>query len=188
MTHVILFDHAQGLTDGVEEFAQRLRDAGHDVVVPDLYEGRTFDTLDAGVANAEAIGFETIIERGELAADALPENTVYAGFSLGTLPAQKLAQSRPGALGALLFHGGIPAATFGSDWPKTAPLQMHVAEGDEWVELDEVEQLAGDANHAELSIYPGSAHLVADSSLGEYDEDLAELIIERSIRFLDRLA
>ena len=100
MTHVILFHHAQGLTDGVEEFAQRLRDAGHEVVVPDLYEGRVFDTLDAGVANAEAIGFETLIERGEQAADALPENTVYAGFSLGTLPAQKLAQSRAGALGA----------------------------------------------------------------------------------------
>jgi dienelactone hydrolase len=191
VTHVILFHHAQGLTDGVEEFAQRLRDAGHDVVVPDLYEGRIFDTLDAGVANAESIGFETIIERGELAADALPENTVYAGFSLGTLPAQKLAQSRPGALGALLFHGGIPAATFGSEWPQAAPLQVHVTEGDEWVELGEVEQLTGDAGHAghaELFIYPGSAHLVADSSLDEYDEDLAELIIERSIQFLDRLS
>ena len=188
MTHVILFHHAQGLTEGVEEFAQRLRDAGHDVDVPDLYEGRIFDTLDAGVANAESIGMETIIERGELAADALPESTVYAGFSLGTLPAQKLAQTRPGALGALLFHGGIPAATLGSEWPKAAPLQVHITEGDEWVELDEVEQLAGDADHAELFIYPGSAHLVADSSLDEYDEDLAELIIERSIQFLDRLS
>ena len=188
MTHVILFHHAQGLTDGVEEFAQRLRDAGHDVVVPDLYDGRIFDTLDEGVANAEAIGFETIIERGEQAADALPANTVYAGFSLGTLPAQKLAQTRAGALGALLFHGGIPAATFGSEWPESTVLQMHVTEGDEWVELDEVEQLAGDAAHAELFIYPGSAHLVADPSLDEYDDELAELILERSIRFLDRLA
>jgi dienelactone hydrolase len=187
MTHVILFHHAQGLTDGVAEFAQRLRDAGHDVVVPDLYEGRIFDTLDAGVANAEAIGFETIIERGELAADALPSNTVYAGFSLGTLPAQKLAQHRAGALGALLFHGGIPAATFGTQWPVATALQVHVTQGDEWVELDEVEQLAGDAEHAELFIYPGSAHLVADSSLDEYDEELAELMIERSIEFLDRL-
>jgi dienelactone hydrolase len=188
MTHVILFHHAQGLTDGVEEFAQRLRDAGHDVVVPDLYEGRIFDTLDAGVANAEAIGFETVIERGERAADGLREDTVYAGFSLGTLPAQKLAQNRAGALGALLFHGGIPAATFGSEWPVTTPLQVHVTEGDEWVELDEVEQFAGDAGHAELFIYPGSAHLVADSSLDEYDEELAELIIERAIEFLDRFA
>lgn len=188
MTHVILFHHAQGLTDGVEEFAQRLRDAGHDVVVPDLYDGRIFDTLDEGVANAEAIGFETIIQRGEQAADALPANTVYAGFSLGTLPAQKLAQTRAGALGALLFHGGIPAATFGSEWPESTLLQMHVTEGDEWVELDEVEQLAGDAAHAELFIYPGSAHLVADPSLDEYDDELAELILERSILFLDRLA
>ncbi|WEO77600.1 dienelactone hydrolase family protein [Cryobacterium sp. SO2] len=188
MTHVILFHHAQGLTDGVAEFAQRLRDAGHEVVVPDLYEGRTFDTIDAGVANAESIGFDTIIERGRAAAEALPANTVYAGFSLGTLPAQKLAQSRAGALGALLYHGGVPAAMFGSAWPAPAALQMHVSEGDDWVELDEVEELAGDAGQAELFIYPGSGHLVADPSLGEYDEDIAELILERSIQFLDRLA
>jgi dienelactone hydrolase len=156
MTHVILFHHAQGLTEGV--------------------------------AHAEAIGFDTIIERGERAADAMPERSVYAGFSLGTLPAQKLAQSRTGALGALLFHGGLPAAAFGSDWPEATRLQVHVAEGDEWVELDEAEQLAGEAAHAELFIYPGSAHLVADSTLAEYDEELAEIMIERSISFLDRLA
>jgi dienelactone hydrolase len=188
MTHVILFHHAQGLTEGVEEFAQRLRDAGHEVVVPDLYEGRIFDSLDAGVAHAETIGFDTIIERGEAAADALPEDTVYAGFSLGTLPAQKLAQSRTGALGALLFHGGLPPSAFGSPWPEATRLQVHVTEGDEWVELDEIEQLAGEAAHAELFFYPGSAHLVADSTLAEYDEELAETILERTILFLDRLA
>jgi len=188
VTSVLLFHHAQGLTDGVQLFAQRLRDAGHDVVVPDLYEGRTFDDLDDGVANAESIGFETIIERGVAAADALPANTVYAGFSLGTLPAQKLAQSRAGALGALLYHGGIPTASFGSEWPEPVPLQVHITEGDEWVELDEVEQLVGEAAHAELFIYPGSAHLVADSTLPSYDEEIAELIIARTIQFLDRLA
>jgi len=187
VTHVILFHHAQGLTEGVAEFAQRLRDAGHDVVVPDLYDGRTFDTIDSGVAHAEKTGFDTIIERGEQAADAMPPNTVYAGFSLGTLPAQKLAQTRQGALGALLFHGGVPAAMFGSDWPATAALQMHVSAEDEWIELLEVEELAENAGAAELFIYPGRAHLVADSSLSEYDEEIAELILERAIGFLDRL-
>lgn len=187
MTSVILFHHAQGLTDGVQSFAQRLRDAGHDVSVPDLYDGRTFDTLDAGVAHSQQIGLDTIIARGVAAADALPTDTVYAGFSLGTLPAQKLAQSREGALGALLFHGGLPPAMFGSVWPTTAALQLHITEGDEWVELDEVDQLAGDAEQAELFIYPGSAHLVADPSLDEYDEEIAELILARAIEFLDRL-
>ena len=188
MTHVILFHHAQGLTEGVADFAQRLRDAGHDVVVPDLYDGLTFDTIDAGVAHAEKIGFDTIIERGERAADAVGPHTVYAGFSLGSLPAQKLAQTRSGALGAILFHGGVPAAMFGSDWPATAALQLHVTAEDEWIELLEVEQLAEDAGAAELFIYPGSAHLVADPSLGEYDEEIAELILTRAIAFLDRLA
>jgi len=187
VTHVILFHHAQGLTEGVLEFAQRLRDAGHDVATPDLYQGRIFDTLDAGVANAEAIGFDTIIERGVAAAEALPADSVYAGFSLGTLPAQKLAQSRRGARGALLYHGGLPAATLGSAWPAGTALQIHAAAEDEWVDLLEVEELAENAGHAELFIYPGSAHLVADSSLDEYDEEMAELILERSIRFLDSL-
>ncbi|TFC58394.1 dienelactone hydrolase family protein [Cryobacterium sp. TMB1-7] len=188
MTHVILFHHAQGLTDGVADFAQRLRDAGHDVVVPDLYDGLTFDTLDAGVAHAEKTGVYTIIARGERAADAMPADTVYAGFSLGSLPAQKLAQTRPGALGAILYHGGVPAAMFGSDWPATAALQLHVTAEDDWVELLEVEELAEDAGAAELYIYPGSAHLVADPSLNEYDEEIAELILARTIEFLDRLA
>jgi dienelactone hydrolase len=187
VTHVILFHHAQGLTDGVAEFAQRLRDAGHDVVVPDLYDGLTFDSIDAGVAHAEKLGFATIIERGTLAADALPPDTVYAGFSLGSLPAQKLAQTRPGALGALLYHGGVPAGSFASDWPGTVALQVHVGSGDEWIELEDAEELVDEAGAAELFIYPTGGHLIADSSLEEYDEEFAELILERSIQFLDRL-
>lgn len=188
MTHVMLFHHAQGLTEGVGEFAQRLRDAGHTVVVPDLYDGLVFDSIDAGVAHAEKTGFDTIIERAERAADAMPPDTVYAGFSLGTLPAQKLAQTRPGALGALLFHGGVPAAMFGRPWPPGVALQLHVSAEDEWVELLEVEELAEDAGAAELFIYPGSGHLVADNSLPEYQEEIAELMLDRALVFLDRLA
>lgn len=101
MPHVILFHHAQGLTPGVREFADQLRAAGHDVTPPDLYDGETFDSLDDGVGYAEEVGFDTIIERGRVAAEAVPHEAVYAGFSLGVLPAQMLAQTRPGGEGSL---------------------------------------------------------------------------------------
>jgi dienelactone hydrolase len=97
---VVLFHHAQGLTDGVREFADRLRSAGHRVTVPDLFEGRTFATIEDGVGYAGETGFDTIIERGRLAAEHLPADLIYAGFSLGVLPAQMLAQTRPGARGS----------------------------------------------------------------------------------------
>ena len=130
MADVVLFHHAQGLTAGVHAFADRLRAAGHVVHLPDLYEGRTFAELQDGIAHAEAIGFGTVIERGRTAAEALPAGVVYAGISLGVLPAQALAQTRPGARGAVLLHAAIPLGEFSDTWPPSVPLQLHVMEGD----------------------------------------------------------
>lgn len=188
MAHVLLFHHAQGLTSGVHAFAGRLREHGHEVTTPDLYGGRVFDDLGAGVDFAEGIGMESIVEAGADVAEKLPREIVYAGFSLGALPSQKLAQTRPGALAALLFHGGVPSEAFGCPWPHAVPLQIHVTEGDEWTELDEVEQLAGESDDGELYVYPGSAHLFTDESLDEHDAGAAALVIERTLSLLDRLS
>ncbi|MPZ97495.1 MAG: dienelactone hydrolase, partial [Propionibacteriales bacterium] len=97
MAEMILFHHVHGLTSGVRDFAERLRRAGHTVHVPDLYEGRVFDDFEEGLAHAKEVGFDVIGERGQLAAEGLPNDLVYAGFSLGVLSAQMLAQTRPGA-------------------------------------------------------------------------------------------
>src|SRR5437763_12911308 len=113
MAEVLLFHHALGQTTGFGAFADELRQAGHTVHTPDLYDGRTFTTLDEGVAYAEEIGFGEIIERGTRAADELPTELVYAGFSLGVLPAQKLAQTRAGARGALPFYSCVPMSEIG---------------------------------------------------------------------------
>jgi dienelactone hydrolase len=102
MAEVLLFHHAHGRTSGVEAFADRIRADGHTVHVPDLYEGRVFETLDEGVAHASQIGFDVVMERGVLAAQPLPTSLVYLGISLGALPAQRLAQTRLGAAGARL--------------------------------------------------------------------------------------
>lgn len=187
MARMIVFHHAQGLTDGIVAFADQLRAHGHQVSVPDLYEGVTFATVEEGVAPAEQIGFDELIARGEGAAETLSTETVYAGFSLGALPAQKLARTRPGARGAVLYHGGVPASTFATGWPHGVALQLHLMDRDEWSELDVVEELAGTADDAELYVYPGSAHLFTDSSLGDYDPTAADLVMDRTLAFLKRL-
>ena len=184
MTDVVVFHHAQGLTDGVLQFAEDLRSVGHVVNVPDLYEGATFDTVVDGVAYAEKVGIDTILSRAAKAVNQLPARTVYAGFSLGAVAAQMFAQTRPNAQGALLYHGGSPTSRFSRPWPDGVPLQMHVMDTDEWMELDEAESLRDEVAGAELFVYSGSKHLYADSSLDDYDHPAAQLLVDRTIRFL----
>src|SRR4051794_3427230 len=189
MAEVIVFHHVLGLTSGVHEFAETLRGAGHTVHVPDLYEGRTFDSFDDARAHARTVGFGTLLDRGTAAAEGLRAELVYAGFSLGVMPAQKLAQTRPGATGALLFHACIPVEEFGEAWPAGVPVQVHSMEGDalfvEDGDLDAARALVASARDAELFLYPGDRHLFADASLATYDEPAATLLTERVLTFLD---
>jgi dienelactone hydrolase len=188
MTDVILFHHAQGLTAGVRAFADKLRSAGHNVTVPDLYDGATFTTLDEGIEHAGEIGFNTVVERGQDAVDSLPNEIVYAGFSLGAMPAQMLAQTRPNPKGALLFHACIDPQEFGVPWPKGVPLQIHAMEEDELLvedgDIEVARKLVKTTPEAELFLYPGNEHLFTDSSLPSYDEAATRLLMERVLAFL----
>lgn len=186
MAEILLFHHAQGLTPGVIEFAETLRGAGHVVHAPDLYDGKTFADLDEGVGYARQVGFDTILDRGRNAADKLPNELVYAGFSLGVMPAQMLAQTRPGTKGALFFSAALPASEFGDAWPSGVPLQIHMMEGDAWAEEDipAARELVASVDDAELFLYPGDRHLFADSSLPDYDEGAAATLEERVVSFL----
>lgn len=188
MAEVLLFHHAQGLTDGVKAFADDLRAAGHTVHTPDLFEGRTFDSIEEGVSYARETGFETIGERGEGAAEGLSDELVYAGFSLGVMSAQNLAQNRAGAKGALFFDSAMPPSEFGGDWPEGVPLQIHMMEDDEWAEEDlpAARELAENAG-VELFLYPGDQHLFADSSLPGYDAQAATQVKQRVLGFLERV-
>jgi dienelactone hydrolase len=190
MAEVLLFHHAQGRTSGVVAFADELKRAGHDVHVPDLYDGRTFDDLDAGISYARDVGFDTILDRGLRATDGLPNELVYAGFSLGVMPAQQLAQTRPGAAGALLFSACLPASEFGAAWPEEVPVQIHGMEADKLFvdegDLDAARELVASVKNAELYLYPGNRHLFADDSLPSYEEAAARLLTERVLEFLDR--
>jgi dienelactone hydrolase len=189
MAEILLFHHAHGRTSGFVAFADELAAAGHVVHAPDLYDGKTFTDLDEGVGYAKEVGFETIIERGRLAADDLPNELVYGGFSLGVMPAQMLAQTRSGAKGALFFSAALPAAEFGESWPRGVPLQIHMMSDDEWAEEDlpAARELAETAEGAELFLYPGDRHLFADSSLPDYDEAASMLLKQRVLAFLHDL-
>jgi dienelactone hydrolase len=188
MAEVLLFHHVQGLTSGIRDFAERLRQAGHTVHTPDLFEGRVFDKIEEGLAHVNEVGFGEVIERGRRAAEGLPVELVYAGFSLGVLPAQMLAQTRPGAQGALLFHGCAPTAEFGGAWPPGVPVQIHGMDADPFFvdegDIDAARALVASTKDAELFLYPGNGHLFADNSLPDYDEEAATLLTERVLGFL----
>jgi dienelactone hydrolase len=186
MARVVLFHHACGRTQGVEHFADLLGDAGHEVWVPDLYDGRTFDTLEAGLAYAQVVGFDTLIERGRAFSEQLPNDIVYAGFSLGVIPAQMLAQTRPGAKGALFIHACLPVSSFGIEWPKDVPVQIHAMESDTFFQEDltAADDFVDTVERAELFMYTGDKHLFADDSLPDYVPEAAALLLERVLNFL----
>ncbi|TCC45730.1 dienelactone hydrolase [Kribbella capetownensis] len=191
MAEVVLYHHAQGLTDGVKAFADELRQAGHTVHLPDMYEGRTYATLDEGMGYARETGFGVVNERGVQAAQGLGEGLVYAGFSLGVMAAQQLAQTRPGAKGALFFDACVPVSEFGT-WPDGVPVQIHGMDEDpffseEGGDLDAARALVAATDQAELFLYPGKVHLFADSSLPGYDEAAAKLMTSRVLTFLEAI-
>lgn len=190
MAEIVLFHPALGLTQGTLAFADDLRAAGHTVHTPDLYEGVTFSDVNEGVRHVEKVGFGTIIKRGEQAAERLPIDVVYAGFSLGGLPAQKLAQSRPGARGALLFHAFVSPEQLGSPWPSGLQGQIHMMDQDPWIEEDlpAARDFAGQVADVEFFLYPGKGHLFTDKTLPDYDAQASRQLWDRVISFLDRVA
>lgn len=191
MAEIVLFHHVQGLTPGVKAFADELRAAGHTVHTPDLFDTRTFPTIDEGIAHAQEVGFGTILERGVTAAEALGADMVYAGFSMGVMPAQKLAQTRAGARGALFFDACLPVTEFGDGWPDGVPVQVHGMDADPFFagegDLDSARALVDSTEQAELFLYPGDVHLFADSSLSSYDAAATELMTSRVLGFLSKL-
>lgn len=190
MTEIVLFHHAQGLTDGVLALAGSWRSAGHTVHTPDLYEGHTYATLDEGMTHVRRVGFDAIVRAGTESVADLPEELVYAGISLGAMPAMALAIGRPGARGALLISGFVPPSEFGA-WPAGLPAQVHGMAGDpefaESGDLAAAQEFAASEPAVEVFTYPGETHLFVDSSLPDFDADAAAQFGERAAAFVDRL-
>lgn len=191
MADVLLFHHAQGQTEGFLDFAEALREAGNTVHTPDLFDGRTFTSISDGVAHARSIGFDVLGERADAAAEVLPEALVYAGFSIGVMEAQRLAQTRPGALGAVLLDSCAPLGEFAPEWPAGVPVQIHGGEADSFFmdegDVDAARQVVERATDGELFTYAGCGHLFADASAEAHDPQAAVLVQQRVADFLARL-
>ncbi len=185
MAHVLLFHHVCGRTRGIDELAERIRDAGHVVEVPDLLEGRTFATVDEGVEHVESVGFDAVVARGVDAAGDLPGGVVPIGISLGNMPAMRLAVQRPGVRGIVCLEGIVSPNHYGA-WPAGLPLQAHAARDDDWAELPILERVVEDVG-GELFLYDGDSHLFTDSSLATSDPVATDLVVERVLAFLDRV-
>jgi len=191
MAEIVLYHHVMGLTPGISDFADRLRTGGHFVHTPDLFDAHTFSTLEQGMAHARSVGFDKIIDHGVAEAEALGPELVYAGFSMGVMPAQKLAQTREGARGALFFDSCLPVTEFGDGWPQGVPVQIHGMDADPIFagegDLDAARDLVDLTGQAELFLYEGDVHVFADSSLPTYDREATELMTTRVLAFLSGL-
>ena len=191
MSKVVVLHSAQGLRPGVEGWAARLRESGHEVWAPDLFAGRSFAKLEEGIAHRDEVGVPELMRRLEAELAELPADLVYAGFSMGAASAGYYAATRTGCRGAILIGGVTPLAEFGVEaWPETVPAQVHFSAEDPHVDRAGVERFehALDAARArlEIHVYPGSEHLFADPDSPGFDPVSAELMLARVLEFLQR--
>jgi len=191
MVTIVLFHHIQGLTDGVVGLADRLRTAGHEVVTPDFFDGKTFESIDEGFAYRRSSGID-VDQLADEAVAGLPADVVYAGISFGVMSAQRLAQTRPGARGALLLEACVPVGDDGfGPWPDGVPAQIHGMDADEFFagegDVHAAEEIVATVPGSELYLYPGNGHLFSDSTLPGYDAAATDLLVERALAFLARL-
>ena len=194
MAEVLLFHHVQGRTPGMLAFADRLRVAGHAVHVPDLYGGRVFPTIAEGLAFSEGPDAPDLTAMAATAAAGLPADLVYVGISAGVRHAQRLAQTRAGAAGAVLIESCLPVSGEWAigPWPKGLPVQIHGMVDDRYFagegDLEAARELVGTVGPtAELYLYPGDRHLFEDSSLASYDAAATELLTARIVDFIGRI-
>jgi dienelactone hydrolase len=165
------------------------------VHTPDLFDGERAATVADGIALVGRIGEETIDARVSQIVAGLRPGLVYGGFSFGGASAQRLAQTRPGARGALMYEAFVSLTAewaFGP-WPDGLPVQVHGMDKDPYFalegDLDAARELAGmiGPELAQVYTYPGDSHLFTDSSLPSYDADATALVLSRSLEFLGRL-
>ncbi|MCQ9129482.1 MULTISPECIES: dienelactone hydrolase family protein [Streptomyces] len=188
--NIMLFHSTYGLRPAVSAAADRLRAAGHEVSTPDLFDGRTFDTVEEGMAYKEEIGKDDLLRRAVLAAAPYSgRGLVYAGFSLGASVAQTLALGDAEARGLLLLHGTSDLAPNAS--VDGLPVQLHVAEPDpfetdDWLSAWYLHMGRAGAD-VEVYRYAGAGHLYTDPGLPDYDEEAAEATWRVALGFLDSL-
>ena len=187
MVEIVLFHHVGGVTEGVVAFAELLREAGHTVHTPDLFDGRTFADIHDGIAYVDSVGEDMFAARAAQMIAPMGKDLVYGGFSMGVARAGEQVLTRPGARGAFFLYGTIAPSWWEATWPAGVPSQAHVTEADEFREHDAEAEYVAEVPGGELFVYPGSGHLFAEPGHADYDEEVARLATERVVAFLAAL-
>ena len=186
MAEILLLHHVLGLTDGVRSLADRLRSPGHTVHTPDLFDGRTFDNIAAGMAHEEDdLGWDEMKSRARGAAEGLPSDLVYIGISMGVVYSHLLVHTRPGARGAVFLESSTSTDDF-DGWPAGVPLQVHGHADDEFFGAEgaaNAHALVSAAGEGEVFVYPGDTHLFVDDSLPTYDAEQTSEVVSRILGF-----
>jgi len=186
VAEILLLHHVLGLTDGVRSLAERFRRAGHTVHTPDLFEGRTFDDIPAGMAHEEDdIGWEGMKSRVRDAAEGLPADLVHVGISMGVVYSHLLVATRPGARGAVFLESCTSPDDF-DGWPAGVPLQVHGHVDDEFFGPEgatNARALVDAAGDGAVYLYPGRSHLFVDDSLASYDAEQTDAVVDRILAF-----
>ncbi|MFJ3591627.1 dienelactone hydrolase family protein [Streptomyces sp. NBC_01259] len=190
LMNIMLFHSTYGLRPAVHAAADRLRAAGHEVRVPDIFAGHTFETVEEGLAFQQEMGKEELLKRAVLAAAPYSDSgLVYAGFSFGASVAQTLALGDAKARGLLMFHGTSDIAESAS--VDELPVQLHVADPDPYETHDWLNswylQMRRTGADVEIYRYPGAGHLFTDAELPDFDQASAELAWKVGIGFLATL-
>ena len=191
MATVVILPSVLGVRQGVLDAAERIRAAGHEARIVDLYGGRIFDEYGPALAYAEEeLGHEVLMQRSLDGVADLPDGFVPLGFSLGCVMVVHLATSRA-VSGAVMIAGALPASAFGDgrSWPAGIDAQTHAMLEDPWREPDMIAaasaELAAGGAVLEVLDYPGTGHLFTDASLpDEYDEAATELLWSRVLPFV----
>lgn len=192
MANIVIFHSVLGLRKGIIEAAEMLREKGHNVLTPDLYEGETFDDMEKANRRFQEIGIPEMMSRTMTSINDFPNDAVYAGFSNGGASALLHAGTRPGAKGCLLFHAALPLNALGIEkWPSDVPVRVHYARKDPWKNQQFIDQLSNSVHQSGASYeyfeYPCTGHLFTDPYLPDYDKRSTELLWQRVIRFLQNI-
>ena len=187
-----------GLNDTMREVCTRLAESGFIAFAPDLYRGKTADTipdaerlssaLDANQARADIVNaVEFLAERAGASARG---GLAVIGFSLGAYFALESSATHPEHIRSVVVFYGTGPSDFGRS--KAAYLG-HFAETDKFEPQASVDKLEADLRRAQLPVQfhtkPGTGHWFFEADRSQaFNAAAASLAWERTLAFLRKRA
>ncbi len=196
---VVVLHEWWGLTDPIRQACDRLAEAGFMALAPDLYRGKTTDSVEEADAWGSELDQNVEQWRGDItgALKFLRQNGAaipsdgrgafgFLAFSLGGSYALDMSINLPDEIVAVVtFYATYPGLNYRN---ARAAYLCHFAEHDSFVPatlVAELEQALHSADkQATIYMYPGTKHWFFDDNRPEYDAAAVALAWERTLAFL----